>query len=215
MTVAVVDFGMGNLFSVQQALARAGLESVLTDDPVVIDRASAVVLPGMGAFGDAMAELHRRGLVEPVRRAAKSNKPFLGICLGLQLLFEESAEFGRHEGLGVIRGKVVRFESPVQDGVPLKVPHVGWTAIYTPQSKPTAWDETPLAGIPEGTRAYFVHSFYAVPSAASVVVAVSRYGQLEYASAVNHQNVFACQFHPEKSGAPGIEIYSNFGKSIR
>lgn len=215
MTVAVVDFGMGNLFSVQQALARVGLDSVITADPAAIDDAAGVVLPGMGAFGDAMTELHTRGLVAPLRRAAGSDRPFLGICLGLQLLFDESSEFGNHEGLGVLRGKVVRFDAPLQDGVQLKVPHVGWSSIHAPESNADKWKGTPLAGLAQGTRAYFVHSFYAVPSDASIVVAVSRYGQFEYASAVYQQNVFACQFHPEKSGARGLEIYRNFGKRVK
>lgn len=214
--VAIVDFGMGNLFSVQKALETVGLEAGITQDPAAVEAARAVVLPGMGAFGDAMAELAAHGLVEPLRNLVRTGKPFLGVCLGLQLMLEESFEFGRHEGLGMIEGSVVRFEGPVEDGVALKVPQVGWNAIAPPTGAPADhWAGSPLDGLPAGVRGYFVHSYHARPKDPSTILAVSRYGQIEFPSALRKGNLFGCQFHPEKSGPRGIDMYRNFAKAIR
>lgn len=214
-TVAIVDFGMGNLFSVQKALETVGLDATITNDPEVVEAARAVVLPGMGAFGDAMADLSAHGLVEPLRALKESGKPFLGVCLGLQLMLERSLEFGEHPGLGLVPGSVVRFENPVEDGVALKVPQVGWNALHRPAGAPADhWANSPLEGAPEGTRGYFVHSYYAVPSDPSTVLAVSRYGQIEFPAALRSGNLFGCQFHPEKSGHRGLDMYRNFAKAI-
>ena len=215
-TVAIVDFGMGNLFSVQKALETVGLDAVITSDPAVVEAARAVVLPGMGAFGDAMADLEANGLVEPLRALKENGKPFLGVCLGLQLMLDRSLEFGEHRGLGLIAGSVVRFEHPVEDGVPLKVPQVGWNGLYRPAGAPADhWAGSPLADAPEGTRGYFVHSYYAVPDDRASILAVSRYGQIEFPAALRSGNLFGCQFHPEKSGHRGVDMYRNFAKAIR
>jgi glutamine amidotransferase len=215
-TVAIVDFGMGNLFSVQKALETVGLDAAITNDPKDVVAAKAVVLPGMGAFGDAMSALREHGLVEPIRDLVKNGKPFLGVCLGLQLMLDESLEFGRHEGLGMIAGTVVRFENPVEDGVALKVPQVGWNAIHRPAGTPAGfWNGSPLDGLPDGVRGYFVHSYYAKPADPSVILGASRYGQIEFPSALRKGNLFGCQFHPEKSGPRGIDMYRNFAKAIR
>ncbi len=214
--VAIVDFGMGNLFSVQKALETVGLDAKITNDPKDVIAAKAVVLPGMGAFGDAMSDLRAHGLVEPLRDLAKNGKPFLGVCLGLQLMLEKSLEFGEHEGLGMIEGVVVRFERPVEGGIDLKVPQVGWNAIRPPAGRGAEhWKGSPLEGLPDGVCGYFVHSYYAKPKDPSVVLGASRYGQIEFPAALRKGNLFACQFHPEKSGPRGIDMYRNFAKAIR
>ncbi len=197
--IAIVDYGMGNLRSVQKALARVGADAQITSDPEHIASAEKVVLPGVGAFGDAMAELRARGLVDAVRCAIESGRPFLGICLGLQLLFDVGYEGGRHEGLGVLRGEVVRFALPPE----YKVPHMGWNQLHVRRHAPL------LAGLPDGMYAYFVHSYYAVPAEASVIAAETCYPQ-PFASMVWRDNVYATQFHPEKSQALGLAMLRNF-----
>jgi glutamine amidotransferase len=199
--VAIVDYGMGNLFSVQQACRQVGLNAVMTAEPSGVLEADAVILPGVGAFGDAMAELARCDLIHPLRDLAASGKPLLCICLGMQLLMSESHEFGRHKGLNLIEGEVVRLTGR-------KVPQVGWNRIW-----PTAhasWEGTWLAGVPEGAFLYFVHSFYVRPVHAQCVLSTTRYGTVEFASSVRWRNVFACQFHPERSGPAGLAIYEQF-----
>ncbi len=215
-TVAIVDFGMGNLFSVQKALEAVGLDTAITNDPNEVRAARAVVLPGMGAFGDAMEELRAHGLVEPLQELVKNGKAFLGVCLGLQLMLEESLEFGRHEGLAMIEGTVVRFEKPVESGLELKVPQVGWNAIHIPEGASSDhWNGSPLEGLPSGVRGYFVHSYYAKPRDPAVILGASRYGHIEFPAALRKGNLFGCQFHPEKSGPRGLDIYRNFAKAIR
>lgn len=216
MSVAIVDFGMGNLFSVSKALEHVGIEAIITSSPECLREARAVVLPGMGAFGDAMQELRARRLVEPLRNFAQSGRPFLGICLGLQLLLEKSEEFGLHEGLGVMAGRVVRFDAPKTDERALKVPQVGWNALRPPRSFTNAvWLHTPLEGLKDGVQAYFAHSYHALPSDPSNVLATSRYGNVEFASALRRGSVFGLQFHPERSGARGIDVYHAFAKLVR
>jgi len=212
--IAIIDYGMGNLRSVQKAFETVGCEAVVTRDARVIDDAGHIVLPGVGAFGDCMANLDRYGLIEPVRRAVRSGKPFLGICLGLQLLFTESEEFGRHQGLDLVPGRVKRF--PAGMGAPteapaavpagaarLKVPHMGWNAVTVTQHAP------PLRGIDTGAYLYFVHSYYVEPQDAGVVCTKTDYG-ISFASSIWRDNIFACQFHPEKSQAVGLQIIRNF-----
>lgn len=199
--IAIIDYGMGNLRSVQKGFERFGHEATITSDPAVVDKAVKVVLPGVGAFEDAIAELRRQEMVEPVLRAIDRGKPFLGICLGLQLLFEESFENGRHEGLGVLPGKVVRFELPEQ----YTVPHMGWNQLLIRRRAPI------LAGIDEGTQVYFVHSYYVVPEDAGVVATETDYGQT-FCSMIWRENVFATQFHPEKSQSAGLAMLKNFAE---
>lgn len=225
-SVAIVDYGLGNLFSVRQACAAVGLAPQVTSDRDEIVRAGAVILPGVGAYGDAMAALRRLDLVECIRDLAQSGKPLFGICLGMQLLMSESHEFGRHPGLDVIPGDVVRFAGPVDEtaGVPraLKVPQVGWNSIVrAPESAAAGaagaadpWSGTPLAGLRDGEFVYFVHSYHVRPQASSVVVSTSRYGNIEFCSSLRVGNVFACQFHPERSGPAGLAIYRNFASLV-
>lgn len=208
--IAIIDYGMGNLRSVQKAFEAVGHQAVVTRDARAIGDASHVVLPGVGAFGDCMENLDRYGLIDPVRRAVQSGKPFLGICLGLQLLFTESEEFGRHLGLDLIPGKVRRFtsgseEAPDQTTVHLKVPHMGWNDVQVTRTAP------PLRGIESGAYLYFVHSYYVEPQDGGVACTMTDYGR-SFVSSVWRDNVFACQFHPEKSQSLGLRIIRNFAE---
>jgi glutamine amidotransferase len=203
MSIAVIDYGMGNLRSVQKALERVGATAVVTRDPDVIMDAAAAVLPGVGAFGTCMENLRRHGLVDPVQIFIASGRPFLGICLGMQLLFEESEEFGPVAGLGVLPGRVVRFPHDLEGT--RKVPQIGWNALAIRRRAPH------LAGIADGSQVYFVHSYYVEPADDAVVATVTEYG-VEFASAIWHDNVFACQFHPEKSQTTGLRLLANFAE---
>jgi glutamine amidotransferase len=209
----IVDCGLGNLFSVKHACTAAGMEGAISSDPSDIARADAVILPGVGAFGDAMKELRLRGLVEPLREAAGAGKPMVGICLGLQLFMAESFEFGHHEGLGLFEGSVVKFDLPREGDRVLKVPHLGWNRIHRPAA--VSWDGTPLADVADGEHMYFVHSYHAVPRDPGIVLATTRYGHIEYASCLARGAVFACQFHPERSGREGLKIYHTIAARLR
>jgi len=198
--IAIIDYGMGNLRSVQKGLERVGAAAEVTRDAARIEAAAGVVLPGVGAFGACMDNLRAYGLVEPVRRVISRGTPFLGICLGMQLLFEESEEFGPVRGLGIFPGRVVRFA----DRPGLQVPHMGWNQIRKRQDLPH------LRGIADGTFVYFVHSYYVVPADPSLAATSTEYG-IEFTSAIARDNVFATQYHPEKSQAVGLKILENFG----
>jgi imidazole glycerol-phosphate synthase subunit HisH len=211
--VAIVDFGLGNLFSVAQACQAVGLRSMITPDRRTIERADAVILPGVGAFGDAMQTLRRLDLVSMLRDTPARGIPLVGICLGVQLLMTESHEFGRHEGLGLIRGEVVRLSNPREHGRKLKVPQVGWNRIHAAGGV-GGWTGTPLEGLPDDTFMYFVHSFVVVPEDRSVVRSTTTYGDVEFCSSVGSGQIFACQFHPERSGARGLHVYKNLRKLI-
>jgi glutamine amidotransferase len=199
--IAIIDYQMGNLRSVQKGFERVGHEAVVTSDPAVLADAEKIVLPGVGAFEDAMAELQRRELVEPIKAAIDDDRPFLGICLGLQLLFDTSYEHGEHAGLGVVAGEVVEFDVPK----PLKVPHMGWNALEFQQTSPL------LHGLDEGVYCYFVHSYYVVPKDASVTVAVASY-ERPFCAVIQRGSLFATQFHPEKSQTNGLRILQNFAE---
>jgi len=201
--VAIIDYGMGNLRSVQKGLERAGFPAEVTRDSERIEAAAGVVLPGVGAFGACMDNLRSFGLIDTVRRVVERGTPFLGICLGMQLLFEESEEFGRVPGLGIFPGRVVRFT----DQPDLKVPHMGWNQIRKQQDLPH------LRGIDDGAFVYFVHSYYVVPADPALTATSTAYG-IEFASAVARDNVFATQYHPEKSQAVGLKILENFGRIV-
>lgn len=202
--IAIIDYDMGNLRSVEKAFEKVGASALITRDPKVIADASHVVLPGVGAFRDCMKNLDGYGLIDPIIKAVDSGKPFLGICLGLQLLFEESAEFGIHRGLGVIKGKVVRFPAGLKsDGDELKVPHMGWNEIKIEK------DSELLKDIKDGSFFYFVHSYYAVPDEPGVALTTTGYG-VEFTSGVSKGNIMACQFHPEKSQKAGLKVLKNF-----
>jgi len=204
--IAIVDYGMGNLRSVEKGIARAGVPTCVTSDPRRICSARGVVLPGVGAFGACMENLAKGGLADAVGEVVRSGKPFLGICLGLQLLFEESEEFGPVRGLGLLPGRVVRFAGPALAG--LKIPQMGWNQIRIERSVPE------LEGLGESPYVYFVHSYYVVPSDAALTVASTEYG-VRFAAAIAWKNVFACQFHPEKSQAIGLRILENFVSRVR
>jgi glutamine amidotransferase len=199
--ICIIDYGMGNLRSVQKGFERVGHEATVTSDPAAVAAAAKVVLPGVGAFEDAMSELSRRGLVEPVLKAIDGGKPFLGICLGLQLLFDTSYENGTHRGLGVLKGEVVRFQLPKG----LSVPHMGWNQLAVRQPAPL------LKGTAEGTYVYFVHSYYVAPADAQVIATETDYGG-PFCSMIWRDNVYATQFHPEKSQAAGLRMLKNFAE---
>lgn len=203
-SLTVVDYGLGNLFSLTRALKKAGAPEIeLAADAARVREARRLVIPGVGAFGDGMAGLRERGLVDAVREVAASGRPVLGICLGMQLLLEEGTEFGRHEGLGLIKGRTVAFPRPA--GERLKIPHVGWNAL-----RGGDWSRTPLAGLPPESQVYFVHSFVAEPADPAHALATANYGGRDFCAALRKDNVFGCQFHPEKSGPVGLRILANF-----
>lgn len=199
--IAIVDYQMGNLRSVQKAFERVGHAAAITADPKVLEQADHVVLPGVGAFADAIAEIRRRELIEPIRAAIESNKPFLGICLGLQMLFDVSYEDGEHEGLGVIPGEVRRFDVPPE----YKVPHMGWNHVAQRRQPPI------FKGIADGSHFYFVHSYYVVPKDESVIAGEASYPE-PFCAAIWRDNLFATQFHPEKSQATGLQLLKNFAE---
>jgi imidazole glycerol-phosphate synthase subunit HisH len=198
--IAIIDYGMGNLRSIHKAFEHVGHEACVTRSPAAIADASHVVLPGVGAFPDCMRNLDRFGLIEPIRLTIRSGKPFLGICLGLQLLFTEGEEFGPHPGLAILKGRVVRFP----DGAGLKIPHMGWNQVK--RLKPLAL----FSGIAEGAYFYFVHSYYVVPEDQALAATTTSYG-LKFVSSIQQENLFACQFHPEKSQAAGLTLLKAFG----
>jgi imidazole glycerol-phosphate synthase subunit HisH len=215
--IAIVDYGMGNLFSVRQAYEHVGLRVIVTSTRQEILSADAVILPGIGAFGDAMATLSRLDLVSVLLDVAASNKPLIGVCLGLQLLMTESFEFGRHKGLGIIEGQVIRFDNPMEEARKLKVPQVGWNNIHkvSDRAASSAWENSPLAEIADGEFMYFVHSYIVQPEDRKVLLSTSHYGQIEFCSSIYAGNIFACQFHPERSGAQGLKIYRNLAEHIK
>jgi len=199
VTVTVIDYGVGNLRSVTKALEFLGCQVTLTSDPEIVARADKLVLPGVGAFGAGMANLQRLSLVEAIRDAIRRGTPLLGICLGLQLLFDESEEMGNYEGLKLVRGKVVRF--PDQKGI--RIPHMGWNALQIHKPEPL------FKGVADGAMVYFVHSYFPVPDDPSVIAATTEHG-VEFVSAIAIDNIFGTQFHPEKSSKVGLQILRNF-----
>lgn len=198
--VAIIDYGVGNLFSLQSSLACVGAEVTVTSDPEELAKASHILLPGVGAFGDAAAKLRASGLDQVIRREAEGGKPLLGICLGMQLLFDESHEYGVHPGLGLISGRVVPMEGVIPAG--LKIPHIGWNALHFGK------ESRLFRYIRENDCVYFVHSYYASDCESSVI-ATAEYG-IELTAAVEQDNVCGCQFHPEKSGDVGLNILRAF-----
>jgi glutamine amidotransferase len=203
----IVDFGLGNLYSVKHACEHVGLQASISNTKDAIEHSDVIILPGIGAFGDAILTLTKLGLVRVLREAALSGKPLIGVCLGMQLLMTESYEFGKHLGLGLVEGQVVRFEGPVEGSEKLKVPQVGWNRIMKKGN--SEWDNSPLVGVRDGEFMYFVHSYYVQPSDSRVVLATTQYGNIEFCSSLISKNIFATQFHPERSGPRGLEIYGN------
>ena len=221
--IAIVDYGMGNLRSVEKGFLKVGVDARVTNRPEVIDRAEGVVLPGVGAFRDCMKELTNLKLTDAIKKAIKKGKPYLGICLGLQVLFSESEEFGKCRGLDIFKGQVKKFQvsSRVNRDKPqatqlatcnlqpaaLKVPHMGWNEIKIQKNNML------LDKIEDKTYFYFVHSFYVVPDDNSIISATTGYG-LDFTSMICKDNIFAVQFHPEKSQAAGLKLLENFGKIV-
>ena len=202
--IVIIDYGMGNLRNVQKAFEKIGSDARLTRNKNEIGRASAIVLPGVGAFKDCVENLEKYGLVEPLLRSIEKGKPYLGICLGLQILFSESEEFGSHKGLDLIQGKVVRFVPDPEH----KVPHMGWNTIEKKK------EEAPLLqGVEDGDFFYFVHSYYVIPDKTQWISSFTTYGK-PFVSSIWKENLFATQFHPEKSQQKGLRILENFVRSI-
>ena len=204
--IAVIDYGMGNIRSVQKALEFVGAKVIVTHDPDLILNANSVVLPGVGAFKDCMANLKKLKLVDPIRKFIDGGKPFLGICLGLQVLFEESEEYGPVAGLGILPGKVVKFpggSSETKNGRPIKIPHMGWNQIKVKKNVPL------FRGVGDAPYFYFVHSYYVVPEDQNMIATVTNYG-VEFVSGIQHKNIYAFQFHPEKSQTLGLSILERF-----
>jgi glutamine amidotransferase len=201
--IAIIDYGMGNLRSVEKGFERMGHEVVVTREAKTILSASKVVLPGVGAFPDCMRNLREYGLIDVVHESIDSGKPFLGICLGLQLLFTESEEFGISKGLDIIKGRVIRFKGP--EFRDLKIPHMGWNSVSIKRRAPALQD------VPDNSYVYFVHSFHVVPEDKNVIATTTSYG-IDFVSSIWKDNIFATQFHPEKSQALGLSILKWFGE---
>ena len=209
--IVIIDYGMGNLRNVQKAFEHMGIEARISSVPAELEQADGWVLPGVGAVGDAMDNLSSAGLVEPIRQGVAQGKPLLGICLGLQLLFDESGEMGQHRGLGVLPGRVVRFEDGVEHaGQTLKVPHVGWNQFHLTERGAT---DLLLTGVPDGSYAYFVHSYYVVPADPGAALAMTDYG-IDFASVVGCGSVYGAQPHPEKSQEVGLRLLQNYAQIV-
>jgi glutamine amidotransferase len=208
--VAIVDYALGNLFSIKHACEHVGLEPLITSSKDDILHANAVLLPGMGAYGDAMHTLHKLDLVTVLRDVAASGRPLIGICLGIQLLLSESSEFGTHKGLGIIDGSVVPLNHPHEGQRELKVPQIGWNQIHATRS----WKNTPLENIPDNEYMYFVHSFVPQPQDKKTILTTTNYGGIDFCSSIQQKNIFACLFHPERSGIQGLKIYKNMAHLI-
>lgn len=200
--LAIIDYGVGNLFSLVSSLKAIGVDAVITSDTAEILNADRLILPGVGAFGDASKKLAESGLGATVKEAVKKGTPLMGICLGMQLLFEKSFEYGEHEGLGLLKGKVIGMENTISEN--LKIPHIGWNSLKFTSTSPI------FKYINEGDCVYFVHSFYAVDCEDSLIAATD-YGK-ELTAAVQKGNIYGCQFHPEKSGSVGLKILKAFSE---
>lgn len=200
--IAIIDYGVGNLFSLKSSFAAIGAEVIVTADKEEIKKADSIILPGVGAFEDAAEKLRQTGLVEVIKEEVSRGKPLMGICLGMQMLFEKSFEYGEHDGLGLLKGNV----RPISDVIPsdLKIPHIGWNSLIFKDNNPL------FKYIKDGDHVYFVHSYYAA-DCASTVIATAEYGA-ELTAAVADKNIFGCQFHPEKSGAVGLNILKAFAE---
>ena len=209
--ITLVDYGMGNILSVQRAFEYCGAQVIISDKPQDIKNSDYLVLPGVGAFADGMKGLSERGLIEAIVDFATKERPFLGICLGMQMMMGKSEEFGIHEGLGLIPGSVVRIPDQDAHGLRQKIPHIGWNSLELP-SKKENWNGTILEGIETGEAVYFVHSFTAVPINLSNRLADTYYNRQIISAAVQSGHLYGCQFHPEKSGITGLKIINNFIK---
>lgn len=207
--VTIIDYGIGNLLSVARAFEYCGAEVVVSDNAAQILQAEYLVLPGVGAFADGMGGLRQRRFVESILQYVQGGRPFLGICLGMQLMMESSEEFGVHSGLGIIPGTVKPIPSIDINGVPIKIPHIGWNELVYPQGV-SSWEKTILSTVRPGDATYFVHSFACVPKDESTRLANCNYGGHLICAAIKRDNLYGCQFHPEKSGEIGLNVIRGF-----
>ena len=203
--IAIIDYGMGNLRSVQKGFEAVGAEAIVTRDSKKILSAKSVVLPGVGAFKACMDNLEKFDLIDTVKQSVQSGKPFLGICLGLQLLFSQAEEFGSVAGLGILKGKVVGFKNAPASSEPLKIPHMGWNNVEVKPSHPL------FESVPNRSYFYFVHSYYVIPEDEATVATTTNYG-IDFVSGIHHENIHAFQFHPEKSQQIGLTVLKNFSR---
>lgn len=208
--IVIVDYGLGNLFSIRQALETVGTEAVYSSKPEDLLNCDGILLPGVGAFADAMSRLKELKLVDVIQKSAHEGKPILGVCLGLQLLFDKSYEFGEHQGLGLIPGEVKKFPASFE-GKELKVPFIGWNRIQLTQN---AKQNSILSSLSDGTKIYFVHSYYASPKSEAEVLAYCHYQGFAFPAVVRYKNTIGIQGHPEKSSNEGLEIYKNWVLSL-
>ena len=204
--ILIVDYGSGNLYSITQACKHFGFEPILSSNADEILAAQKIILPGVGAFEGAMRQLHEMNLVDVLKKYVESGKPLMGVCLGMQLLFEKSYEFGEHEGLGFIKGEIKRFPN-TYNGHKLRIPHIGWNKVF---AKDIPWIDSPLKEFENGGMMYFVHSYYADPINKTEILSSSIYNDFEFCSSVKKGNIFGFQYHPEKSGDDGLKVYKNF-----
>ena len=212
--IAIIDYKGSNLFSVQNACEFVGLQATISSDPKILQEADAAILPGVGAFSTAMGNLEKLDLIDPIRSFVNSGRPFMGICLGLQLMFTESTEFGQHEGLDIIKGSVLKIPTRNSHGETQKVPIIGWNRIVKNKNCCLGSGTSPLKNIESGDFMYFVHSYYVKPKQDEVIMTRSSIGEFTYCSSVYHKNIFAVQFHPEKSAQKGIEVYKNWAEIV-
>lgn len=207
--IVIVDYNLGNLFSVKHACDYFGANTLISSEKRDIRDADGIILPGVGAFGEAMYNLEKLDLVFPIKDFIMSQKPFLGVCLGMQLLFNESEEFGHHKGLGIIEGVIKKFPRWTHSRTELKIPQISWNQIFKSKTG-SDWETSPLRNLKDGEYMYFVHSYYALPTNSENTLSLTKYEDFEYCSSVKKNNVYATQFHPEKSGQKGIEIYKEW-----
>lgn len=208
--VTVIDYGIGNIFSICNALSKSGADVRLSSEPAGIKQADRLVLPGVGAFSDGMKGLRDRGLNDAIHYFVEKNRPFLGICLGMQMMMDESEEFGIHSGLGLISGKVKAVSDTGSKGEKHKIPHIGWSPVFPPDVENTGWQNTILSEVSPGFTGYFVHSYGAVTNNQENTLAICDYGGIRITAVIARGPVSGCQFHPEKSGETGLKILETF-----
>lgn len=207
--VMVIDYGMGNLFNLQKVLNHLGVNAIVSSDPAMVRAADRLILPGVGAFEDGIRHLKQSAIAESLADFVRTGKPVLGICLGMQLLMQESDEGGCHQGLSLIKGRVERFQDPLPQGPAYKIPHIGWNSLQYPDGG-TGWAKTILARTRPGEYLYFVHSYTVCPVNPGIVLARAQYGRQNFCAALGWENIYGCQFHPEISGPVGLDILRCF-----